>query len=237
MLRLLKQRIGENIQQLGWWNAAFYFLSLALRRIGLRLYKYDFVAQPVGSGALARGRGKAIEVQLVIEPAEIPAAYPRPPHVVADRFAQGARTLQAWKGEDLAGFLWLVHEGYREDEVRADYKLASRDSVWDFDVYVAPQFRMGPTYLRLWDEANVLLQEANVRWTCSRISSFNTASRNAHARLGATRLAGAVFLCLGRWQLSFFTQGPYVHLSSGLHNAPRLVFDTSRLAPGPHTSP
>lgn len=237
MLALLKQRIGENIRQLGWWNAGFYFLGLALRRIGLRLYKYDFVAQPVGSTPLARGRGKAIDVRLVTELAGVPADYPRPLHVVADRFVQGARTLQAWKGDELAGFLWLVQEGYREDEVRADYKLASRDSVWDFDVYVAPQFRMGPTYLRLWDEANALLQEGEVRWTCSRISSFNTASRNAHARLGAMRLAGAVFLCCGRWQLSFFTQRPFLHLSTGTHDAPRLTFDTASLAPVAQTMP
>jgi len=234
MLALLRQRVGQNVAQLGWWNAACYFGSLALRRLGIRLYKYEFVAQPIAAAPLARGRGKAIDVRLVTDVAGVPTDYPRPAHVVADRFAQGALTLQAWKGDDLAGFLWLLHQGYREDEVRADYRLASPDSVWDFDVYVAPEYRMGTTYLRLWDEANTLLRERDVRWTCSRISSFNVASRNAHARLGTVRMGGALFLCAGRWQLSCVTQAPFVHLSR--HAAPRLTFDTAALAT-PRTKP
>jgi len=228
MLALLKQRVEQNVAQLGWWDAACYFASVALRRAGVRLHKYEFVAQPVAAAPLARGRGKAIDVRLVTDVAGVPPDYPRPAHVVADRFAQGALTLQAWKGEELAGFLWLLHDGYREDEVRADYRLASRASVWDFDVYVAPQFRLGPTYLRLWDEANALLRARAVHWTCSRISSFNVASRHAHARLGTVRLGGGLFLCAGRWQLTCLTQAPYLHLSR--HGAPRLTFDTTALA-------
>jgi hypothetical protein len=229
MLAGIRQRLRQNIAQLGWWDAGFYFASLALRRIGLPLYKYEFVAQPIAAAPLARGRGKAIDVRLVTDIRGVPTEYPRPAHVVADRFAQGALTLQAWRGDDLAGFLWLLHEGYREDEVRASYRLASPSSVWDFDVYVAPEFRMGPTYLRLWDEANALLRERDVDWTCSRISSFNVASRNAHARLGTVRMAGAVFVCCGSWQLSFVTQAPYLHLSRGARDAPRLTFDTAAL--------
>ena len=234
MLALLRRRVEQNVAQLGWWDAACYFASVALGRLGIRLYKYEFVAQPVATAALARGRGKAIDVRVVNGIDGVPGIYPRPAHVVADRFAQGALTLQAWKGDDLAGFLWLLHDGYREDEVRADYRLASPASVWDFDVYVAPEFRMGPTYLRLWEEANSLLRARDVRWTCSRISSFNVASRNAHARLGTVRMGGALFLCAGRWQLSCVTQAPYLHLSR--QAAPRLTFDTAALAP-PQTMP
>jgi hypothetical protein len=229
MLALLRQRVGQNVAQLGAWDAICYFAGVALRRLGIRLYKYEFVAQPVAAAPLARGRGKAVDVRLVTDSAGVPRDYPRPAHVVADRFAQGALTLQAWKGDDLAGFLWLLHDGYREDEVRADYRLASAASVWDFDVYVAPEYRMGPTYLRLWDEANTLLRERGVRWTCSRISSFNVASRNAHARLGTVRMGGALFLCAGRWQLSCVTQAPFLHLSR--RGAPQLTFDTAALAP------
>ncbi|QBQ39442.1 hypothetical protein E1742_15235 [Pseudoduganella plicata] len=225
----MRQRVGQNVAQLGAWDAACYFAGMALRRLGIRLYKYEFVAQPVAVAPLARGRGKAIDVRLATDIAGVPPDYPRPARVVADRFAQGALTLQAWKGGDLAGFLWLLHDGYREDEVRADYRLASPASVWDFDVYVAPAYRMGPTYLRLWEEANTLLRERGVRWTCSRISSFNVASRHAHARLGTVRMGGALFLCAGRWQLSCLTQAPFLHLSR--QAAPRLTFDTAALAP------
>ncbi len=238
MLAALTQKLRQNVRQLGWWDAAFYFLGLALRPVGIRLYKYEFVAQPIAANELARGRGKAIDVRLVTEQGGVPLDYPRPDHVVADRFQQGAFTLQAWKGEQLAGFLWLLHRGYREDEVRADFRLASSDSVWDFDVYVAPEFRLGPTYLRLWDEANTLLRARAVRWTCSRISSFNVASRNAHARLGTVRMAGAVFVCAGPVQVSFITQAPYLHLSWRAADAPRLVFDTAPLpAPAAQTMP
>jgi len=223
-------QLRQYVAQMGWWDAGCYCLSRVLDRVGIKMHKYDFMAQPVSAEAWARGRGSKLRIALATTLAEVPDDCPRPRDVLAGRIAQGAYALQAWREEQLAGFIWLVHGSYLEDEVRVHYHLPSGDTVWDFDVYVAPDFRLGPAYLRLWDEANALLRERQVRWSCSRISSFNVASRQAHGRLGARKIGGAVFLCAGRWQLCFSSQAPYVHLSSGPGSCLQLTLDTRRLA-------
>lgn len=223
--------------QLGWLNAGCYALDRLLSRIGWRLYKYDFVAQPVAAGPLAQGRGAAYAVRLAGDAGAVPAEHPRPRRVIAQRYAQGAQSLQAWDGERLAGFLWWLPAGYQEDEVRARYLLASAQSVWDFDVYVAPAYRLGPVFRRLWEETHRLLRARGVRWTCSRISAFNAGSRQAHARLGAVRLGGALFLCCGRWQWMAASRAPYLHLSRDAASFPQLLFDTSALEPSATPEP
>jgi hypothetical protein len=225
----MTSRLRHNIALLGWWNAGWYFLAVAVRRLGWRLCKYDFVAQPVASTEWARGRGKAITVQLASDASALPEPYPRPAHVVADRFAQGAQTLQAWKGEQLAGFMWLVAGGYLEDEVRAQFLLPDPASVWDFDVYVDPALRLGPTYLRLWDEANSLLRARGVHWSVSRIDAFNVASKQAHGRLGTRKLAGAIFLCCRNWQWTVSSCAPYLHCARRPQQRVRMRFDTRAL--------
>jgi hypothetical protein len=52
----------------------------------------------------------------------------------------------------------------------------SGKAVWDFDVYVVPAYRLGYTFLKLWDTANAHLRSLGVRWTLSRISAFNAGS-------------------------------------------------------------
>jgi hypothetical protein len=229
--------LRQYVAQMGWWDASWYCLSRVLVRVGVQLHKYDFVAQPVAETPWARGRGAKLRVALATGVEQVPPECPRPREVLAARVAQGAYALQAWQDSTLAGFLWLVHGAYLEDEVRVHYHLPSPDSVWDFDVYVAPDFRLGPAYLRLWDEANALLRERQVRWSCSRISSFNTASRNAHRRLGARKVAGAVFITAGRWQLCFASQAPYMHLSASPSALVRLTLDTRRLLSGASPAP
>ena len=222
-------QLRQYVAQMGWWDAGCYCLSRVLHRVGVQLHKYDFMAQPVSTEAWARGRGNKLRIALASTLAEGPQDCPRPRAVLAGRIAQGAYALQAWRDEQLAGFIWLVHGSYLEDEVRVHYHLPSADSVWDFDVYVAPDFRLGPAYLRLWDEANALLRERQVRWSCSRISSFNVASRQAHKRLGARKVAGAMFLCAGNWQLCFASQAPYLHFSTNPASYVQLTLDTRRL--------
>ncbi|WP_317202953.1 hypothetical protein [Janthinobacterium sp.] len=225
----MKNRLTHNIVQLGYWNAAWYGVHRLLGLFGWRLYKYYFLAQPVAAAELARGRGKAIDVRLATGEGEVPADCGRSRAVVAQRFAQGAQCLQAWRGAELTGYLWFLHDAYLEDEVRVRYHLTAAESVWDFDVYVTPEARLGPTFLRLWDETNHLLRGRGVRWSCSRISAFNAGSRHAHARLGAVELDGALFLCCGRWQWMLASCAPYVHLSRRPEAFPELHFDTRPL--------
>ncbi|MEC5161283.1 hypothetical protein ACFDR9_004783 [Janthinobacterium sp. CG_23.3] len=232
----MANRLSQSVAQLGCLNAAWYAFGRLLHRLSRgrwALYKYQFVAQAVGTASLCRGRGAQIAVQLCQRAEQLPPDYPRRADVLAGRYAQGACSLAAVRRGELVGFLWLLFDAYQEDEVRARYLLASPQSCWDFDVWVRPQERLGLAFPRLWDEANRLLRARAVRWSCSRISAFNPGSLRAHASIGTVALGSATFLRCGRWQWMLATRAPYFHLSRQPAAFPRLSFDTSALAHPP----
>jgi GNAT superfamily N-acetyltransferase len=187
-------------------------LEIATRG-ALRLVSYRFVAQPVPQdGETAPARAGAIELRRLQADDPLVTQLPRPPAVIARRFRDGAHCLAAIKGERLVGFLWFKESEYVEDEVRCCYRFDPTAAVWDFDVYIDPEFRLGRLFARLWDFANRELRARGYRWTLSRISAFNPASLAAHARLGARRIGSAVFVVAGPLQVSFASFAPYVHL-------------------------
>jgi hypothetical protein len=218
-------------RDLGWLNASLYALKKLLLK-GLRgrviFYKYYLVAQPVrGTSLLQPGRGRKIEVRLIDASDAVVRQFPRPSGVIQERFRQGARCLVATKDGQFIGFLWLQFGSYMEDTVRASYSpLPSTQAAWDFDVYVEPQFRVGFAFPRLWDEANRILAEKEIKWSCSRISAFNAGSLGSHARLGIKTLGTAMFFCAGRWQLTCATVAPYIHLSTHSGSIPAFRLDT-----------
>ncbi|TFW22453.1 hypothetical protein E4L96_07965 [Massilia arenosa] len=203
------------IRQLGFLDGILYFVSGLLARASagrIMLYKYRLVAQPVHTRPLGGGRGRSIAVRSAgLEVAEAP--HGRPTSVIHSRFAQGAHCLAAYRGEDMSGFLWYSPGPWTEDEVRARYVPATPAAVWDFDVAVFGGNQLGFTFARLWEEANLRWHAHGVRWTMSRISAFNPGSRASHGKLGAVLLGSAVFLRCGRWQWTFSTLAPFVHLS------------------------
>jgi hypothetical protein len=222
------------LQQLGWFNTSLFVLNKILAAVSkgrLCVYRYHLIAQPVAKEALIpRGRGNKIQVCLIQENDEIIKRFPRPPAAIQSRFKQGAKCLVALKDGEFAGFLWLLMGSYQEDEVRARYvPLPSEQSAWDFDVYVAPQFRLGLTFLRLWDHANRMLSENGILWSCSRISAFNSGSLGAHSRLGTLSLGSAIFVCAGNWQITFATLSPFVHLSQHAGSFPEFRLSTRGL--------
>lgn len=222
------------LQQWGWFNLSLYLLNRFLVTVSkgdLKLDRYYLVAQPVaGASLLPPGRGKKIEVRLIHEQNEIAEQSPRPAGVIQARFEQGAKCLAAFKEERFIGFLWLLIGGYQEDEVRARYiPLPAGRTAWDFDVYVAPDFRLGLTFPRLWDEANRMLNKKGVRWTCSRISAFNVGSLESHARLGTVSLGSAIFFCAGGWQITVASIAPFFHLSTHSGSFPEFRLNTQGL--------
>jgi hypothetical protein len=234
----MNNRLLKSITELGCFNALLYSVArllqkAPLRHTRLRLYRYYFVAQRVAANPARAGWGRAIEVRPLSVLGEVPWGYPRPRHVLAERFRQGSHSLAAWRGNELAGFLWYQFGAYREDEVRARYCLASPHSAWDYDVFVQPHLRLGPTFSRLWAEAHLRLHARGVRWTCSRISAFNPDSLRSHTRLGAVRLGSATFLAIGRWQCMFANRAPYLHFSFSAESVPQLRFNTDALEHAP----
>jgi len=227
--------LRQTLAQMGWQNATLYWLARVLERASgghWRIHRYHLVAQYLGETSLIGARGRDIDIQPHDPQAALPCGYPRAARVVAARHAQGARSLQAWRDGRLAGFLWLVHGAYQEDEVRARFELASPQSCWDFDVWIAPEQRLGLTFARLWDAARAQLRQRGTHWTCSRISAFNPGSLRAHTGLGPglTRLGSALFICCGGWQWMFSSVAPRFHLSRSPSSFPRLTFDTGALS-------
>ena len=235
------QRAAASIAQLGWCDSAWLGLARLLARVPgghCALHRYQFVAQAVAPGSLCRGRGQAITVAPCPDYAALPPGPERPPAVLRERYRQGAQCLvarqvrqesQPQQQADMQGWLWLLRHGCQEDEVRARYVLASPDASWDLDVWVHPAQRGGLVFPRLWEEANRVLHAQGVRWSCSRISRFNRASLNAHARLGTHALGTATFLRCGRWQWMAASLPPYLHLSRRPGDSACLTFDTSAL--------
>ena len=218
-------------QQLGASNAILYWMSRLLHQVSrghVRLVKYLLVAQPVcaEAGAPTR-RGQSIVVAEATERAIHETDFGRPAHVISQRLAAGARCLLATKNDTLVGFQWFTTRDYPEDEVRCVFEVRPQDHcAWDFDIFVHPEYRTQPVFLRLWDQCNALLRAEGITLSLSRINAFNTESLRAHGRLGATPIAAATFLLAGKWQFARLPTSPWLHMSKVA--APRLPI--SRLA-------
>jgi len=205
-------------------------LVAKLTRGRVQLLKYYITAQPVPAGPLTPARrGQSI---VVIEGTPEQAhgtPFGRPQAAIEHRLRHGARYVLAHLGGRLVGFQWFTLRDCVEDEVRCVFQLSPGDRcAWDFDIFVEPQARASPVFLRLWDATNAILRDHDVDLTLSRINAFNQASMRAHARLGAEPVGWGVFLLAGRLQMSVLSSRPWLHFSLSPSTAP--VVAVSRIA-------
>jgi GNAT superfamily N-acetyltransferase len=226
-MRRIRASFNATMKSLGWVNGLLYLLTRGLDRISggrVRIVKYDLAVQPLGEGfPLPYRRSGTMELRELHEGDPLLERIEHPAEVIAARFRQGGRCLAAVREDELAGFLWWVEGPYEEDEVRCRFVPSPAEaSVWDFDVYVAPAYRGGMVFARLWGAANHDLAARGFRQSCSRISAFKPESLAAHGRLGARVVDKALFFCVGRAQLMFATRYPWVHLSLGSASRPVL---------------
>jgi hypothetical protein len=224
------RRLSGLVSSLGWRDSFWLLADRVLCRTtmgSVRLVKYYFVAQPVKSSPMRPGT-----MHLYVTDAldDVIRQAPRPVQTLRDRFAQGARCVVAERDGKLAGFIWFCPESYREDVLRCEYCWTSASgAVWDFDVYIHPDHRMGRLFSRLWSHAHAALEATGARWTLSRIDAFNPVSLAAHRRLGAKTVARGWFLIAGPSQMTVATVSPYVHLSVRASSVPRMCFDLHQL--------
>lgn len=234
------KRVGKLralVRQMGAWNSLLYLVSRVLDRASggrVRLIKYYIVAQPIAVSALLRPDAKT-ELRFTEAGDPLIRHFPRPTEVIARRYADGARCITATVNGTFAGFIWWQHDRYEEDEVRCTYVLEQpQHSVWDYDVYVAPDFRLGRTMARLWHATNRHLMAQGVRWTFSRISAFNASSLRSHAKLGMQRVSSITFWQAGSLQLATFDDPPYLHASLSRRKRPLIRLRLPELRqPGP----
>lgn len=193
-------------------------LATGIQRVSrgrCRLVRYIVVAQPVPSQPLVSARrSRGIETRR-LEPCDRAlSAFPRAPEVYENRFAQGAVAYGAFSNGEPAGFIWFTLGAYEEDEVRCTFHAEpAATTAWDFDVYIAPRYRLTSVFARLWEAAGAHMRAAGVRWAVSRISAFNAHSIASHRRLGAVDCGIVNFLCIGSLQISIGSLSPRLRFS------------------------
>ncbi|MEO8247888.1 MAG: GNAT family N-acetyltransferase [Burkholderiales bacterium] len=197
---------------------SLYVANRVLRRISARcgLYVYELMVQPISSKPMLPAN---LAKNLTFEELESGhpdiARMPAREDIKALRFEQGARCLGVYRKGQMIGFIWFCFNVYLEDEVRCTYQLSEPErSVFDFDLYVFPEHRMGIGFMAIWHGANSWLRERGVEYTFSRLTRFNLASRKSHAHLKWKRVGVALFLQLWRTEVMLATVSPFVAATS-----------------------
>jgi acetyltransferase (GNAT) family protein len=212
-------------QRLGTPNALLWLTARAASAATagrVSVYRYYFVAQPVAEPTNGENaKASSLVIRRIHEGEPVVAQFPRPRHVIAQRFAMNATCIVAEKAGRFVGFVWLKEREYPEDEVRCLYRLVPPAlAAWDFDVYIEPAYRVGRTFARLWDAANAWLRERGYRWTISRISAFNPESLAAHRRLGMRTIGSAIFVRISGAQFALLGRAPFVHVGWNRRHVP-----------------
>jgi hypothetical protein len=194
----------------------FYGIDRALQRLSsrLRLYVYQIMVQPITNKPLLPERfAKRLEIREIKRGDPEVALMPARPDIKEARFAQNAVCLGAYREGKLIGYLWFCYGRYEEDEARCTYLVTPEGAaIFDYDLYILPEHRMGLAFAGIWHGANEYLRKRGIRYTFSRLTRFNLASQRAHDHLGWKPVGRAVFLHAGPVQIMFATLWPYVHL-------------------------
>jgi len=219
-------RLMSPFKEFGFFAGLFYSVDRVLQQISpnLRLYVYELLAQPIPDKPLLPARlSKSLEMREIKAGDREIAQMPARPDIKELRFKQNAICLGAYQKGHFIGHIWFCFHEYEEDEVRCTFVLPEGNrSVFDFDLYVFPEYRMGLGFAGIWNGANEFLRSRGVVVSYSRLTRFNLASRRAHQQLGAR--CAARMLVLRAWQaeLTIATVSPYVHLSLRAGNRARV---------------
>lgn len=211
------RRLVGPFKEFGLGAGFLYALDRVLRGLSPRLglYVYELMVQPItGKAMLPANLAKNLTFTEITRDHPDVALMPAREDIKVQRFEQGARCLGVYRKGALIGYLWMCFGRYEEDEVRCTYGLSEPDaSVFDFDLYVMPEHRLGIGFMAIWHGANQYLHERGVRYTFSRLTRFNLASRRSHAHLGWKCVGRALFLQAWQLELMLATVSPYVGLT------------------------
>ena len=211
------RRLAGPFKEFGFFAGLLYAVDRALTLVSvrMRLYYYEIMVQPILNEPLLSVRfNRQLEFREIKRGDPEVELMPARPEIKASRFEQAAICLGAFKSGQLIGYIWFCFRAYDEDEVRCRFVLTpEEESVFDFDLYLFPEHRMGLGFAGIWNGANAFLSSRGIRFTFSRLSRFNVASRRAHARLGSKCVGHAIFLQAWQFELMVATIFPYLHLS------------------------
>lgn len=228
---MLRKLIGP-FQEFGFFAGIVYGIDRTCCHLvpGARVYFYHLMVQPIVDTPLLPPRlKKNLEVRRIERGDSEIELMPARAEIKQSRFEQNATCLGVFRNRQLIGYIWFCFGSYQEDEVRCTYVLPPGDeSVFDFDVYLFPEQRLGVGFPAIWDGANEYLRGRGIKFSFSRLSRFNLASKRAHDRLGWKRVARTLVFKLRELELMIATIPPYLHLSLRQSDRVRL-----RLCPDP----
>lgn len=217
MLSGLLRRAASPFREFGTLAGSLYVLDRLMRRLSpsLGLYVYEFMVQPIGGKPLLPvSLSRSLSFQELDRGHPDIALMPAREDIKLRRFDQGARCIGAYRKGELLGYSWYCSGRYEEDEVRCTYELVDHGaSIFDFDLYVMPRHRLGIGFLGVWHGVNELLAPRGVRYTFSRLTRFNLASRRAHAHLGWKRVGVGVFIQAWRLEVMIATLAPFISIT------------------------
>jgi hypothetical protein len=213
-----RQRLRDDLREMGLAGWASYSLDRLLARLTgrrVRFWALQFYAQPVPKEPLlAPARASKLKVGL-IEVGDVPSAlFERPRGAVEKRFQDGSLCVAARSGEAVAGYMWLHFGRLKERMFICDFEaVPTTTACWDYDFEVLPPYRLGRTFVRLWDEAFRILRERGIETTVSWILLSNRASARAHERMGARPAGWLVLLTWAGYGLAVQPRAPFLRLA------------------------
>jgi hypothetical protein len=204
-------------KQFGFFVGLAYGADRVLQRVSsrLRLYMYRLMVQPISEKPLVPARfTRRLHIREIGRGDPEVLQMPARKEIKELRFQQNAICLGAFQDGHLIAYMWFCFRAYDEDEVRCTYIVTpEKESVFDFDFFIFPEHRLGLAFAGLWNGANQFLRERNVKYTFSRLTQFNVASRRAHDHLGWKCVGRVMFFQAWRLEIMIGTIFPYWHLS------------------------
>lgn len=217
-------RILSPFKEFGWFGGALYVANRVLSKLSphLRLYYHYWMVQPIAEKPLLPDQFVAdMTIRQIEQGDPLLDVMPIPPEMIRFRFTQNAICLVLFVKEEFAGYIWFTFGRYDEDEARCTFVLSPENqSVFDFNLYLFPEFRGGIAFLALWDGASKYLRDRGIRYSYSRLTAYKLRSASSHSHFGWKQIGTAVVLRLWALEIFFASQSPYVYVS---------LKDTSRL--------
>lgn len=235
--RTRTQKVRELVRECGFADATLISIfrivrvvscgTVLIRKYYLFTQSWDFI--PV----LPTRRGNSIRLRLITgndlangnESALL--RFPRPKQELRARLSEGAECIIAELGEKVAGFLWFSASSFVDQETGIQFEIRPEGaSAWDFDVFVAPEFRGTPVFYRLWSRLASELSGRGVAASTSLVWASNYESIYAHMRLGARALASGVHVRIAArgLMINFVLKGlPRARLYRKSQQAPRVA--------------
>ena len=168
-----------------------------------RLHFYELMVQPITGKPLLAGKFSAqLETRVIRAGDPEIALMPVRPEIMAARLRQQATCIGAFKRGAMIGYMWFCEKSeLRVDEVRCTYVLASLQNSVSISISTYSRSIEWVWGLSHCGTVERIPERPRHRYTFSRLTRFNVASRRAHQHLGWKVVGRALFLQLGRLEL------------------------------------